>query len=280
MANTLNCTIVGQCYNGSASTAYGTSTAYAGFNYNSEYYTYRLQFTTPEFTGKSTQLTFNIQWRKPNVNGSTVADFSLRWALMTTDDQLSLYKDHKNEVADATDRLATGRVDLNVPADYTVASFTIETTQLTPNTTYFLYMWGDGSTGKQQNYSRATPTSNHTVVLESASTHTVTYNANGHGTAPSAVSVVDGESITLPTLTAEGFKFLGWATSSTATSGMTGTYTPTASVTLYAVWKAAGSYVYYNDNGTAVKCELYYNNNGNAVRCDVYYNDNGTAVKM
>lgn len=167
MAKTTNCSIVGQCYNGSESATYGTSTCYAGFNYD-DWYTYRLKFTTPAFTGKSVKLTFSIQWRKPNVNGSTVADFSLRWALMTTDNQISKYKDHKNEVADDTDRLATGRAELNVPADYSVASFTIETKQLAPNTTYILYMWGDGSTGKQQNYSRATPPSNHTVVLEYA----------------------------------------------------------------------------------------------------------------
>lgn len=40
-----------------------------------------------------------------------------------------------------------------------------------------------------------------------------------------------------------------------------------------------GSYVFYNDNGNPVKCEVYYNDNGVAKRCDVYYNDNGTAVK-
>ena len=40
-----------------------------------------------------------------------------------------------------------------------------------------------------------------------------------------------------------------------------------------------GSFVFYNDNGNSVKCEVYCNDNGIAKRCDVYYNDNGKAVK-
>jgi hypothetical protein len=46
-----------------------------------------------------------------------------------------------------------------------------------------------------------------------------------------------------------------------------------------AVEGSLGSYVYYNDNGNPVKCEVYCNDNGVAKRCDVYYNDNGQAVK-
>ena len=109
--------------------------------------------------------------------------------------------------------------------------------------------------------------------------HTVTYNANGRGTAPSAQKVTDGKSITLPTMSAPGYKFLGWSTSSTATSGVTGSYTPTASVTLYAVWKRAGSYMYINVDGVPVKCGVFRKTNGAAVRCDCYMKVNGKAVK-
>lgn len=44
--------------------------------------------------------------------------------------------------------------------------------------------------------------------------------------------------------------------------------------------KKSGSYVYYDNGGTDVKCEDYCNQNGTAVKCDVYYNNGGTAVKM
>ena len=44
-------------------------------------------------------------------------------------------------------------------------------------------------------------------------------------------------SVTLPTATRTGYNFMGWSTSSTATTGSTGTYTPTGNVTLYAIWQ-------------------------------------------
>ena len=47
-------------------------------------------------------------------------------------------------------------------------------------------------------------------------------------------------SITLPaasTVSRSGYTFKGWNTSSTATTGLTGTYTPTSSTTMYAIWQ-------------------------------------------
>lgn len=56
-------------------------------------------------------------------------------------------------------------------------------------------------------------------------------------------------SVTLPTPTREGHDFLGWAVSKTATSGTTGTYTPSSNVTLYAIWKIKTYTISYNANG-------------------------------
>lgn len=49
--------------------------------------------------------------------------------------------------------------------------------------------------------------------------------------------------ISLPTPARIGYKFMGWATSATANTGVTGTYTPTSDsvTTLYAIWKSDGS---------------------------------------
>ena len=44
--------------------------------------------------------------------------------------------------------------------------------------------------------------------------------------------------ITLPTPTREGHEFLGWSINQSDTSGITGSYTPTGNITLYAIWKA------------------------------------------
>ena len=71
--------------------------------------------------------------------------------------------------------------------------------------------------------------------------YTVTYNANGGTGTVAPVTVDAGESVTLSDgtgLTAPTDKeFAGWATESTATvADVSSPYTPTADVTLYAVW--------------------------------------------
>lgn len=57
-------------------------------------------------------------------------------------------------------------------------------------------------------------------------------------------------SINLPTPTRIGYKFMGWATSATANTGVTETYTPTSDsiTTLYAIWKSDGSIRLYIDD--------------------------------
>lgn len=52
---------------------------------------------------------------------------------------------------------------------------------------------------------------------------------------PCFTATVTEGSVTLPTPTRSGYVFLGWATSSTATSGSKGTYKPTSNITLYAI---------------------------------------------
>ncbi len=43
--------------------------------------------------------------------------------------------------------------------------------------------------------------------------------------------------VNLPTPTRSGYTFMGWATSTSASSGRTGYYTPSGNVTLYAIWE-------------------------------------------
>lgn len=83
------------------------------------------------------------------------------------------------------------------------------------------------------------------VTYESSVTTplTVTFDANGHGTAPAALTeATAGAGVTLPSMSASGYAFKGWATSASATTAQYQagtTYKPTANTTLYAVWKAA-----------------------------------------
>ena len=85
-------------------------------------------------------------------------------------------------------------------------------------------------------------------------TYTVSYNANGGTGAPSSQTKTNGTvltiSSTVPTRT--GYKFLGWATSSSATSAQYaagGAFTSDENVTLYAVWKANQYNVSFDANG-------------------------------
>lgn len=75
--------------------------------------------------------------------------------------------------------------------------------------------------------------------------------------------------VTLPTPTRDGYDFMGWATSSTATSGTTGSYTPSGNVTLYAIWGAKGlvyigneAYQIYIGNGSSWDLYAPYVGNG------------------
>lgn len=54
---------------------------------------------------------------------------------------------------------------------------------------------------------------------------------------PCFTESISGGSVTLPTPTKTGHTFKGWNTSSTATTGVTGSYTPSSNVTLYAIWE-------------------------------------------
>lgn len=78
----------------------------------------------------------------------------------------------------------------------------------------------------------------------SATPATVTYNANGGSNAPAAVSTYVGATITVDDgsglVPAEGYHFIGWDTSSSATTpDVSGTYKVTkAATTLYAIYEA------------------------------------------
>lgn len=75
----------------------------------------------------------------------------------------------------------------------------------------------------------------------SIQTYTVSYNANGGTGAPSSQTKTYGTALTLSSTvpTRSGWTFVGWGTSSTATSksySAGGSYTTNAAITLYAIW--------------------------------------------
>ena len=88
-------------------------------------------------------------------------------------------------------------------------------------------------------------------VVDEATQYTITYNANGGSGAPSAQTKSAGTNLTISNIkpTRTGYTFLGWSTSSTATSATYkagDTYNSNASATLYAVWKSKYTNAYVN----------------------------------
>lgn len=67
----------------------------------------------------------------------------------------------------------------------------------------------------------------------------------------------------LPTPTRSGYKFLGWATNEDDISGITGEYTPTSDIVLYAIWKRMGNvYIYDGTGGFNTYQVLIYDGSG------------------
>jgi uncharacterized repeat protein (TIGR02543 family) len=136
-------------------------------------------------------------------------------------------------------------------ASYTYGS-SVSGASFGSNTSYDAYYTGYHYTGSS---SSITVDGNETVYRYFAlNTWTVSYNANGGSGAPSSQTKTYNVNLTLSstTPTRTGYDFLGWSTSSTATSATYsagGTYTSNASATLYAVWRLKTYTVSYNANG-------------------------------
>lgn len=100
----------------------------------------------------------------------------------------------------------------------------------------------------------ATKTVSFNVNVPAWTSYAVKYNANGGSGAPSSQTKWKDQTLTLSSTkpTRTGYTFLGWATSSSATSAAYSagsSYTANAAVTLYAVWKAHTYAVKYDANG-------------------------------
>ena len=136
-------------------------------------------------------------------------------------------------------------------------ALTLSTTKPTREGYTFLG-WSTSSTATSATYSAGssftTNTNTTLYAVWKANNYTISYNANGGTDAPSSQTKTHGTSLTLSTTkpTRTGYTFLGWSTSSTATSATYSagsSFTTNANTTLYAVWKANTYTVSYNANG-------------------------------
>ena len=121
------------------------------------------------------------------------------------------------------------------------------------------YYWGTNSAYDKNNYfmgisSQATQnvsspgtyyltvkdTSGNLSETASVTFYKTTLNANGGNVSTSSILTRSGNSVTLPVPTRSGYSFIGWGTSSLATSGVK-TITPSSNKSYYAVWSSVDS---------------------------------------
>jgi uncharacterized repeat protein (TIGR02543 family) len=140
------------------------------------------------------------------------------------------------------------------------SSFTVDGTAITlpvpTRTGYAFNGWFEASnlSGSALG-STYSPTQSLTIYAKwTANTYTVTYNydnATGGNSTATADFTVDGTAITLPTPTKTGYTFAGWHSDAgkTVSVGNAGaSYSPTASLTLYAKWTEITYTITYNAN--------------------------------
>lgn len=112
------------------------------------------------------------------------------------------------------------------------------------------------ATGGITNYSTyySDPTGSCSVSVSAKTSYTISYNANGKGTNPSSQTKWYGETLTLqPAMNYSDWTFVGWNTSSTATTAQYnggGSYTSNAGATLYAIWKKNITLTYNANEGS------------------------------
>ncbi len=118
--------------------------------------------------------------------------------------------------------------------------------------------------------------------LKWKSTEGKTYDGSGEYSVESGTTMTaqwDSTTVTsevsLPTLTRPGYAFMGWSTSSKASSGITGNYAPDRdNVTLYAIWAPEG--LVNIDNGSSFSPHTIWIDNGASWDQYMAYLDTGT----
>ena len=144
-----------------------------------------------------------------------------------------------------------GTTPTQTPKQY-LQTFTVANDPV--KTGYTFGGWSDGTLTYGAGAIYAVGTSNITLTAQwTANVYTISYDWNGGSGSETASSsyTVGNSAVTLPLVTGhtkDGFDFAGWSTTNSGTSVGT-SYTPTQSLTLYAVWTPGTYTVTYDGNG-------------------------------
>ena len=112
---------------------------------------------------------------------------------------------------------------------------------------YVFLGWSESAVATTGITGTYTPTSDVTLYAVWKQIYTIIYDSNGVGNPPDVVTVLEGDTITLPVMTVDGYEFYGWATEPSSNVFMTGVYAPTGSITLYAIWELGPVLVIFDD---------------------------------
>ena len=149
------------------------------------------------------------------------------------------------------------------PADQTIESGQKATAPTAPTATGYRFdgWYKESGCTNAWNFSSDTVTANTTLYAKWTALYTVTFNANGHGDAPAALTnIVSGSKITAPTApTATGWQFDGWYKEDACTNAWNfNSDTVTANTTLYAKWtQAAYTVTWKNYDGTTLRTDSF-----------------------
>lgn len=137
--NSAKGTIVAQTgYNGGWN-SYGSAAMYAGKE-SGVYYPYILKFTTPDFVGVSEKITIHLGVIKGYHDSPT-----LRYSVCTSDANRDKYINTYSNVSDSY-KIANGTITMSgISTSMKTFSVSFYTTELQPNTTYYLYLYGYAS---------------------------------------------------------------------------------------------------------------------------------------
>lgn len=241
--------------------------------------TYDIDGVTGTKTIRTGTLTVSKDTSAQTIKFSVSFDFNLTWA--------GVYEDTL---------VATGTISVSAKTKYTISyhanggtgvpasqskwygtALTLSTTNLPTRTGYTFLGWSTSSTATSATWkaggSYTTNASDTLYAVWKINIYTVSYNANGGTGAPAKQTKTYGKPLTLSATIPEkdDYTFLGWSTSSTATSATWkagGSYTTNASDVLYAVWKLAYSKPKIS-NYSVIRCD----SSGTA-------NDAGTSARV
>lgn len=242
--------------------ANGGSGAPAAHSYtNADSGTIKLQSGTPTRTGYDF-----LGWSLSNTATSASYSAGQSWN-KNNYGNYNLYAVWRIKTFTVTIRRGTGISDISSPAWGWTGNYKTSTvnygTSLTINATlstgYHWNKWSGSFSTTTQKYT-FTVTSNIDITANgAANTYTVKYNANGGSgtTASSSHTYNSAKALTANGFSRTGYTFLGWSTSSSATSATYSnqqsvsnlTSTNGGTVTLYAVWKIITYTVSYDANG-------------------------------